>query len=78
MSDISQIKIGEKAQIIGFGACDKQYRRKLLSMGMTPGSVFELIRIAPLGDTIQILIRGFQLCLRVSEARELELAKVHS
>lgn len=78
MSSISQLKVGEKAQIIGFGACAKHYRRKLMAMGLNRGATFELVRVAPLGDTIQILIRGFQLCLRMSEASELELTKVPS
>lgn len=76
MSTIRELKIGEKAKIIGFGSCAKHYRRKLLSMGLTPGAMFELVRIAPLGDTIQVLVRGFQLCLRMSEFSALELVKV--
>jgi len=78
MFTIKQLAVGEKAKIIGFGRCAKHYRRKLLAMGLTPGAKFELTRIAPLGDTIQILVRGFQLCLRMSEANILELAKVSS
>ncbi len=44
------------------------YRNKLLAMGITPGCEVQIIRTAPLGDPMQIMIRGFQLCLRKAEA----------
>jgi len=76
MVSIRELKVGEKAQIRGYAAGAKRYRHKLLSMGLTPGAVVELIRIAPLGDPIQVLVRGFVLSLRKSEASVLRLAKV--
>lgn len=76
MISIRDLKVGEKAQIQGYDSGDKRYRHKLLSMGLTPGAVVELLRIAPLGDPIQINVRGFVLSLRKSEASVLRLVKV--
>lgn len=54
--------------IIGFKPeCDKSLRKKLLTFGLTPGTSFDIIRIAPLGDPVEIKVRGFLLSLRKSE-----------
>lgn len=49
------------------------YRHKLLSMGMLPGAIFQVVRYAPLGETLQIEINDFSLSLRNTELRWLEL-----
>jgi Fe2+ transport system protein FeoA len=43
--------------------------RRLLEMGLTRGSEFEVVRYAPLGDPLEIRIRGYNLSLRRSEAK---------
>lgn len=47
--------------------CDKSIRKKLLTFGLTPGTSFDIIRIVPLGDPVEIKLRGFSLSLRKSE-----------
>lgn len=76
MTAINQLNVGDKAKILGFAKGNSPYRQRLLAMGLTPGAVFELLRIAPLGDPVQILIRGMVLSLRKSEASILQLSKV--
>ncbi len=49
------------------------YRQKLLSLGMLPGSSFQIIRVAPLGDPVQIETRRMQLALRRSDLSQLLL-----
>ena len=49
------------------------FRRKLLAMGLTPGCKLTVMRIAPLGDPIEINLRGFLLCLRRHEAAAIEV-----
>lgn len=71
MRSISDIKIGEKARITGFIKGNNLYRQKLLTMGLTPGTEFTLTRIAPMGDPVEINIRGFALSLRKDEASTL-------
>lgn len=52
------------------------FRRKLLAMGLTPGCKLTAMRIAPLGDPIEINLRGFLLCLRRREAAAIEVEVV--
>lgn len=47
---------------------------RLMEMGLTPGTVVRVARVAPLGDPIDILVRGYHLSLRVAEAMEVILA----
>ncbi|CBJ79316.1 ferrous iron transporter A [Xenorhabdus bovienii] len=52
-------------KILGFSAqISPAYRQKLLSLGMLPGSTFQVIRVAPLGDPVQIETRRVNLILR--------------
>lgn len=76
MITINELNRGEQAKIIGFLHTNPAYRHKLLTMGLTPGTLFTLSRIAPLGDPIQILVRGYALSLRKSEAMIMLIEKV--
>lgn len=42
--------------------------RRLQELGLTPGTVLRVVRVAPLGDPIEIALRGYRLCLRRAEA----------
>jgi ferrous iron transport protein A len=74
--DWNALKTGDKIRIIGYFENHSVYRKKLLSMGLLPGTEFILKRIAPLGDPIEIEIRGFSLVLRKKEAKVLKLQRV--
>lgn len=74
--DWNTLEVGDKVRIIGYVENHSTYRKKLLSMGLLPGTEFVLKRIAPLGDPIEIEIRGFSLILRKKEARVLRLKRV--
>lgn len=73
---ISSLKAGDRARVVGYGGRDKEYRRKLLSMGLTRGTEFTFVKRAPLGDPVEISVRGFSLTLRRSEAEILEVEPV--
>ncbi len=68
MSSIIDLKVGSKAKIVSFAKGNKVYRQKLLTMGLTPGTEFTLTRLAPMGDPVEINVRGFALSLRKDEA----------
>jgi len=70
---LGQMKIGEKAKIKGYEKKGEQYREKLLSMGLTKGAEVTLLKLAPMGDPVEILIRDFKLSLRKEEAEILIL-----
>ncbi|TAK76361.1 MAG: ferrous iron transport protein A [Gammaproteobacteria bacterium] len=73
---VSDLKIGQTARILSFGAGEKVYRKHLIAMGLIPGTEFTVLRMAPLGDPIQILVRGFALSLRKTEANVLQIEEV--
>lgn len=64
---------GERARVVGLAAGASAYRAKLLAMGLLPGTVIELVRSAPLGDPMELRVRGYGLSLRRAEAAVLEL-----
>ncbi len=61
---LSQLKPGERAELVGYEDANGTYRRKLLSMGLTKGVELTLIKVAPLGDPVEVKVRGFSLSLR--------------
>ena len=70
------MKVGEKGRITRIQAGEKVYRHRLLSMGLLPGTEFVVSRIAPLGDPVEITVRGFALSLRKNEAVILEIEEI--
>lgn len=77
---LDQLSLNQTALITKLNTTDLRYRNKLLAMGITPGCKVNIVRKAPLGDPIQITIRGFQLCLRKTEAAgiQVELEQVEA
>lgn len=76
MMDITELKIGDKAEITGYNVTKAGYRAKLLALGLTRGAPIQLIGIAPMGDPLRLKVRGFELSLRKSEAAFLQLRAV--
>ena len=68
-----ELRVGDRARVVGFTEGGKAYRRKLLSMGLTPGVEIAVIRVAPMGDPVEIRVRGFALSLRKDEAEALQV-----
>jgi len=65
---------GQHYQILGFSsAVSPAYRQKLLSLGLLPGSCFQVLRIAPLGDPLQIQAGRVSLMLRKKDLALLQL-----
>ena len=52
----------------GYCASTAKVRRRLFDMGVTPGAEIVLRKLAPLGDPVEVTIRGYELTLRKSEA----------
>jgi ferrous iron transport protein A len=48
-------------------------KRKLLDMGVIPGSELEVIRVAPLGDPVEVRVKGYNLSLRKEEAKQVTI-----
>ncbi|WP_347986208.1 FeoA family protein [Methylomonas sp. AM2-LC] len=73
---LKTLAVGDSGRIIGFDQAGGVYRKKLLAMGLTPGTEFSVTRFAPLGDPVEIKIRGFSLTLRKNEASVLLIDKL--
>ena len=65
---LKDFRIGEEGVIKNVGGNDRKVRRRLFDMGVTPGAHIILKKKAPLGDPIEINIRGYELTLRKDEA----------
>ena len=81
---LNEMKAGHVAIITGYGAGDdttdtataRQYRAKLLALGLTRGTKVRFINEAPLGDPVEIEVRGFRLTLRKAETNVLKVRRV--
>ena len=69
---LSQMSVGQKGEILKLLGDGEIYHR-LLEMGLTVGSSIEVIRFAPLGDPIDVKIRGYHLSLRRHEAEAISV-----
>ncbi|QMT58981.1 MULTISPECIES: FeoA family protein [unclassified Legionella] len=76
MINITELIQGDRVRLTSFGATGVQYRRRLLSLGVTCGTEFLVVRMAPLGCPIQIEVRGTSLTLRKEEASQLILERI--
>jgi len=70
------LTVGDLGKIVGFEQTGKAYRKRLLAMGLTPGTEFSVTRFAPMGDPVEIKLRGFSLTLRKDEAEILLIEKL--
>ena len=48
-------------------------RRRIMDMGITKGATIKVEKVAPLGDPIQLTVRGYELTLRKEDARKIEV-----
>ena len=64
---LAQCRVGEKVRIKSFGLSGKKQKR-LMDMGLLPGTTLEISRIAPFGDPLAVKVRGFQMSFRKQEA----------
>jgi Fe2+ transport system protein FeoA len=69
---LTELKRGEKGSIVKIGGKGSIHRR-LLDMGLVSGSEVEMERVAPLGDPIEIKIKGYNLSLRREEAASIQV-----
>ena len=69
---LSELKRGEKGRIVKIGGGGAIHRR-LLDMGLVTGSDIEMERVAPLGDPIEVKIKGYHLSLRKEEAVSIQV-----
>lgn len=64
---LSEFKAGESGEVKRIDG-EGQIRRRIFDMGVTPGAQIRLKKVAPLGDPVEVTVRGYELTLRKSEA----------
>lgn len=72
---LGSLKVGESGTIVGFDKTNSTYRHRLITMGLNRGEAISVKRVAPLGDPIEIKVRGYSLSLRKTEADILKVEK---
>lgn len=72
MKTLREVKIGQSAQVVklhGEGAV----KRRIMDMGITKGVTVTIRKVAPLGDPIEITVRGYELSIRKADAEMIEI-----
>ncbi len=72
---LNQAAVNQKVKIIKISG-DKEIRRRLLDMGLTKSEIIFIKKIAPLGDPIEINVRGYELSLRKEDAQNIIVESV--
>jgi len=75
MKHLSELKVGEKCKVSRVIA-EAGIKRKLLDMGIVPGVEIHIQKVAPLGDPVDVLVKGYHLSLRREEAKAIAVEVV--
>lgn len=70
---LSDLKIGQRAKVLGLHLDKPEVRRHLLDMGITKGTEILIKKVAPMGDPVDIELRGYELCIRKEEMKNIDV-----
>lgn len=71
---LNDLSIGDSALVLRIN-CQGAMKRRLIDMGITPGVRVKLYKIAPMGDPLELKLRGYVLSIRRSEAKNIIVEK---
>ena len=72
---LSGLSPGDHGRVAGYDLSDEQ-RQRLQEMGLTVGAEFEVVRFAPMGDPIELKVRGYHLSLRKRDAAGIRVVRL--
>ena len=72
---LGELSVGTVARVVSVD-CDPLVRRRLLEMGLLPGTTVRVVRRAPMGDPMEVRLRGYSLSLRRSEAGRVQVEAI--
>jgi Fe2+ transport system protein FeoA len=72
---LKELEIGKSGRVLAVGG-EKTLRRRLLEMGITPRTVITVKKAAPMGDPIELFLRGYFLTLRLDDAENITVEEV--
>ena len=67
---LDRLKMGQQCKVKKVSSCGS-IKKRFLDMGLLPGVEIRVVRVAPLGDPVEIVVRGYNLSLRREEARQI-------
>ncbi|MGX9417276.1 FeoA family protein [Vibrio sp. RC27] len=70
---LSELREGQCADILAFVNLDSEARKRLMVMGLLPNTSVTLVRRAPMGDPLQVMVRGVSLAVREKIASSIEV-----
>ena len=71
---LNELKIGSSAVITSVGG-EGALRQHFLDMGVIPGTQVTCVKLAPMGDPMQLQLHGYELTLRIADAANIEIAE---
>ncbi|MBP5593361.1 MAG: ferrous iron transport protein A [Clostridia bacterium] len=72
MKNLKEVKIGQRVKVIRIHG-EGPVKRRIMDMGITKGTEIYVKKIAPLGDPIELTVRGYELSLRKADAESIEV-----
>ena len=72
MMNLSEAKVGSTVTVTKIEG-DSAYKRRIMDMGITKGTSLYIRKVAPLGDPIEVNVRGYELSLRKADAEMIEV-----
>jgi len=72
---LRNLSVGKSGRILTVGG-EKALRRRLLDMGLTPHTTVTVKKVAPMGDPVELLLRGYVLSLRLEDAEKIAVEEV--
>lgn len=74
---LDKLETGKDAIIQAVNCQEPSLRKHILDMGLTPGTEVTLVKIAPMGDPIELRVRGYELTLRKDDAAHIDIKDIH-
>ena len=70
---LKELKTGEEGTLVSYHGGDVELRRHLLGMGFVKGAKIKVEKVAPLGDPLELKVKGYAVCLRKEEAEYIKV-----
>jgi ferrous iron transport protein A len=74
--NLAMLKPGQQGKILKLDSSLGAIRRRMMDMGVLPGELIKVEKVAPLGNPIEVTVRGYNLSLRKEEAKGIEIEVV--
>jgi ferrous iron transport protein A len=71
---LGDVRVGHSVTVVRIGG-ERSFRRRLMELGVLPGTRIEVVRVAPLGDPVELMARGCRLSIRKNEAAIIEVTE---